>query len=148
MLRVCKDKVIIDLNGTDLKTIYQKSKYADLLTQTNAKDLKKDDSFYLFDLQKSRINQLLFFLLKENDQNLLATTHDTALKKDVNFAEIVLGKRDSELLVMLLSLNSDVFKSQMSSITDRNSLTAHLINTIDFDLWVALASNTSIFNPH
>ena len=36
----------------------------------------------------------------------------------------------------------------MREVVDRNSLTLRFINTIDFDIWVALASNSSIFNPH
>lgn len=36
----------------------------------------------------------------------------------------------------------------MREVKDRNSLTLKYINTIDFDIWVTLASNTATFNPH
>ena len=32
LLRVCKDKILIDLKGTDLKSIYMRSSHANLLT--------------------------------------------------------------------------------------------------------------------
>jgi hypothetical protein len=36
LLRVCKDKVLIDLQGTDLYTIFKKSRHAALLDHRNA----------------------------------------------------------------------------------------------------------------
>lgn len=52
LLRVCKDRVIIDLKDTDLKSIYMKSKYAKLLETVNASELTEENRRYLFDLQK------------------------------------------------------------------------------------------------
>lgn len=49
-LRVCHGKVIADLDGTDLKAIFRKSKHAALLDNKNAKDLSREDSAYLFSL--------------------------------------------------------------------------------------------------
>ena len=56
LLRVCKDKVMIDLNGTDLFKIFKKSRYAALLDHNNAYQLSDDDNYYIFNLQKSKLN--------------------------------------------------------------------------------------------
>lgn len=85
-------------------------------------------------------------MLGYNEENLRATTEDSGSKRTLG--QIALYERDSDLLELLLSLNSDVFKEQMREVKDRNSLTLKYINTIDFDIWVTLASNTATFNPH
>lgn len=37
LLRVCQDKIVIDLQGTDLKAIFERSKYSDLLVQKDTR---------------------------------------------------------------------------------------------------------------
>ena len=73
---------------------------------------------------------------------------DEKHQKKMNFAKIAYEYRDSELLELLLCLNSDIFKAQMSEVENRNSLTVRLLNTIDFDIWLTIASNSDTFNPH
>jgi hypothetical protein len=94
------------------------------------------------------LNQLLSFVLGYNEENLRATTTSTDGGQRRTLGLIALHERNSELLELLLSLNSNVFKEQMREVVDRNSLTLRYINTIDFDIWVKLASNTATFNPH
>lgn len=50
LLRVCHGKVKIDLNGTDLKSIFQRSKHAKLLVESDCKNLSENDHNYLFEL--------------------------------------------------------------------------------------------------
>ena len=145
LLKVCKGKVLIDIKETDLKNIFLNSKRADLLGNC---DLSSENNQYLFDLHKSKLTPLLFFILNNNNENLKATIKDSKTGEMVSFAQIAYNERDSELLDLLLSLNSKVFKAQMKQVVDRNSLTLRLINTIDFDIWVTLALNSDIFNPH
>lgn len=75
LLRICKDKVLIDLKGTNLQAIFKRSRYSGLLTVKDAKELSEDDKNYLFNLQESKLNQLLHFVLSQNDVNLKATKH-------------------------------------------------------------------------
>lgn len=153
LLRVCQGKVIVDLAGTDLKAIFKRSKHANLIEHKNAEQLSEDDNYFLFDLQKSKLYQLLRFVLNENDENLKALTSipdpdNPTQKITVNFINICLRNRDAQLLELLLSLDSEVLNSQLREVKNRNSMTLRLINTIDFDIWVQLSSNTAIFNPH
>lgn len=148
LLRVCKGKIIIDLDGTDLYTMFKNSKHSNLLECKNALELSTVDNDYLFELQRSGLNQLLFFILDHNNENLKAETEDPETKEMWTFALMAYHRRDAELLELLLCLNSPIFKSQLAEVKDRISLTVRLLNTIDFNLWVALASNSDTFNPH
>lgn len=108
-LRVCHGKVIADLEGTDLKRIIKRSKHAALLDNKDAKDLSKEDNAYLFSLQRYKLNQLLFFLLSENDENLKATMQG-ATDESTTLALIAFRESDAKLLELLLSLESPVFQ--------------------------------------
>lgn len=63
LLRVSAGKVLIDLSGTDLKGIFQKSKYAKMLEYTDANDLTEDENDYFFDLHSQKLDHILSFLL-------------------------------------------------------------------------------------
>ena len=148
LLRVCKGKIMIDLKGTDLYRMFKDSKHSNLLECRNASDLSAEDNEYLFELQKSGLYQLLFFILNYNNENLRAETEDPETKQKWNFALMAYHRRNSELLELLLCLNSPIFKSQLATVENRMSLTVRILNTVDFDMWVALASNSDTFNPH
>jgi hypothetical protein len=49
-LRVCRGKVVVDLNGTDLGGIFERSSHAALIKAQSAKNLSKADRDYLFNL--------------------------------------------------------------------------------------------------
>lgn len=66
LLRVCHGKILIDLQGTDLENIYKKSRHVALLENKDINNLSKEDSAYIFDLLKSRLYQLLSFILSYN----------------------------------------------------------------------------------
>ena len=76
LLRVCKGKIVIDLEGTDLYEMFKYSRYYDLLECTNVEQLSAADNNYLFDLYKSGLYPLLSFILTHNNQNLKAMTDD------------------------------------------------------------------------
>jgi hypothetical protein len=52
MLRVCKDKIIIDLDGTDIYTMFKNSRYHKLLECKNVEQLSEMDKNYMFELHK------------------------------------------------------------------------------------------------
>lgn len=62
--------------------------------------------------------------------------------------QIAYHDRDAELLDLILSVDSDIKNEQLREVTNRNSMAIHFIKTMDFDIWVALASNATIFTPH
>ena len=66
----------------------------------------------------------------------------------MNLAEIALRDRDCELLDLLLSLDSEVFRSQLRSVKNRQSMSTRFINTQDFDIWIVLANSATVFNHH
>ena len=76
LLRVCKGKIIIDLNGTNLFDMLNRSRYYNLLYCKNATELSDIDKKYLFELYKSGLYQLLFYVLNQNDENLKAVEED------------------------------------------------------------------------
>lgn len=79
LLRVSKDKVLIDLSGVNLKGIYSKSNYNKLLEYKDVSSMESSDKDYLFDLYYFKLYQLLSFLLSENECLLDATvTRDKA----------------------------------------------------------------------
>lgn len=85
--------------------------------------MQRQDKQYLFDLQRSKLNLLLAFLLNHNENLLRATT----TSPNVDEGELTLGKiacknRDPKLLELLLNLNSEVFKEQLGEIQNRESL--------------------------
>lgn len=112
LLRVCEGKVTIDLTGTDLTSIYSRSFYSKLLEYSKAEDIEAEDKEYLFELQKTKLNLLLSFLLSQNE-NLLAAKHPTL---NLTLGQIAQRNNDSKLLELLLSLNSEVFKRQMGEV--------------------------------
>lgn len=61
---------------------------------------------------------------------------------------IAYHKRDHKLLDLLLSLDSEILKSQMAKVKDRACLTLRFIDTMNFDIWQTLAVNTTVFDPH
>ena len=148
LLRICKNKVNIDLKGTDLHSIFSRSRHHALLTTKNASHLSEVDTKYLFDLQKSQMDQLLAFVLSQNDENLRATTLHAATHERRTLSMIAYKERDAKLLELLLSLDSNVMNEQLREVTNKNALSVHLIKTIDFDIWVALATNTTVFTGH
>jgi hypothetical protein len=86
--------------------------------------------------------------LSQNDENLKATTLHAPTQERRNLSQIAYKERDAKLLELLLSVNSDVMNEQLREVTNKNALSVHLIKTIDFDIWVALATNTTVFTPH
>ena len=76
LLRVCYNKVIVDLEGTDLKSIFLRSRHYNLFEAKNILELSEDDKEYVFDLQKQNIYKLLKVILSENDKILEITIHD------------------------------------------------------------------------
>ena len=76
LLRVCNNKVIVDLEGTDLKSIFLRSRHYNLFEAKNILELSEDDKDYVFDLQKQKIYKLLKVILSENERILEITTHD------------------------------------------------------------------------
>ena len=76
LLRVCKGKIIIDLNGTNLFDMLNRSRHYNLLYSKNATELSDIDKKYLFELYKSGLYQLLFYVLNQNDENLKAVEED------------------------------------------------------------------------
>ena len=76
LLRVCNNKVIVDLEGTDLKSIFLRSRHYNLFEAKNILELSEDDKDYVFDLQKQNIYKLLKVILSENDKILEIKTHD------------------------------------------------------------------------
>lgn len=110
LLRVCKGRILIDLEGTDLEIIYKKSKHGALLYTEDIKDLPEDDRLYIFDLVKQKSFPLLTFILKHNEENLKAVTTSTS-GEERTLALVAYHERDAELLDLLLSLDSDVFKA-------------------------------------
>lgn len=76
LLRVCNNKVIVDLEGTDLKSIFLRSRHYNLFEAKNILELSEDDKEYVFDLQKQNIYKLLKVILSENDKILEITIHD------------------------------------------------------------------------
>ena len=78
-----------------MESIFEKSSHANLLKVKEANDLSEDDNYFLFDLYRSRLNQLLFFVLSQNEQNLMATTLDTVSQERRNFARIAYVERDA-----------------------------------------------------
>ena len=73
---------------------------------------------------------------------------DGAEEKGDNLAWVAYRQRDAKLLELLLELDSSVLKKQLRTVTDKECLTLRLINLMDFDIWVALALNTTVFDPH
>lgn len=73
LLRVSKGKVKIDLTGTDLRGIYERSDYNKLLEYTDATQISVEDRDYVFELHSFKLYQLLTFLLKSNECLLDAT---------------------------------------------------------------------------
>lgn len=110
LLRVCKGRILIDLEGTDLEIIYKKSKHGALLYTEDIKDLPEDDRLYIFDLVKQKSFPLLTFILKHNEENLKAVTTSSS-GEERTLALVAYHERDAELLDLLLSLDSDVFKA-------------------------------------
>ena len=49
-LKVCKDKIIVDLMGTNLRSIFQNSSHASLLNYKNIENITKKDNDYLFNI--------------------------------------------------------------------------------------------------
>ena len=54
--------------------------------------------------------------------------------------------KDKELLELLLCLDSEIFKNQMGTIKNRETLTQRLLTLLDYDIWTLLAINSTIFN--
>lgn len=145
LLRVCVGKVEIDLVGTDLKRIYQRSRQAKLLEYRNAADMTEDDRRYLFELHQYKMYRLLTFVLKSNEELLNATNPDM---RDQTFGQIAYELKDAELLGELLNLRSKIFTEHMSRVAERESLTTRFINSCDMDCWVAIANNSDFWVPH
>lgn len=150
LLKVCQDRVLIDLDGTDLISIYQKSPQKELLTYTNVDQMSKEDTEYLFQLQQSRQNQLLKFLLNQNDLLLTANSPD-----ELTLSRIALLNRDGKLLELLCTLEGKslkVFEDQLLNWDDsekkpgkKEEYSMQLMNTLDMEIWTVLATNTTLF---
>ena len=91
---------------------------------------------------------MLKVFLNENDKLLELTTADNKTSKPITLAKIALRDRNCELLELLFSLKSDTFNKQLTYMEDRDSLSAKFINTNDFDIWITIASNATIFTLH
>ena len=105
-----------------------------------------------------RIRNLLKDFLSENNYIVSSAEHaDEAkeklqyLKFDIIILDVMMPgqngyeltkeiKKEFQIPIILLTAKGEV--------ENRISLTVRILNTIDFNMWVALASNTDTFNPH
>jgi len=102
----------------------------------NASTLSNLDRKYVFFLQESNLFQLLRFVLVNNEEILKVTKPDVDTNQDeTKMIWIAYHKRDHKLLDLLLSLESDILKTQMAEVKDRSCLTLRFIDTMDFDIW-------------
>lgn len=125
-----------------------RSNYHQLLECTDHEKITDRDKFYLFELKKQNLDLLLSFLLKENETLLKVTKVHPDFDKPLTLGKLACRTQDIKLLELLLELDSEVFKNQLGEVEDRNALSIQMINTINFDVWISLAINTTVFNPH
>lgn len=76
LLKVCRGRVLIDLEGVDMMTIFKNSRYNDLIQNKNVESLSVNDRKYIFFLQESRLFQLLRFILANNEEIFKVTNPD------------------------------------------------------------------------
>ena len=79
---------IIDLDGTDLYDMIKNSRHSNLLECKNATELSRFDNNYIFELYKSSLYQLLFYILNQNNEILRAVKEDPDSKEMRTFALI------------------------------------------------------------
>lgn len=95
LIKICQDRIVIDITGTNMEEKFKRSKYASLITEKDASKLTDEVKDYMFDLQKQGMTLLLIFLLKTNDELLNATKYNMFLKRDMTFIDMALDDQDS-----------------------------------------------------